>query len=142
VTAGAGGFVDITSRAKKIVFSGPLVAGADVRVEDGKVQVVKEGKVKKLVPEVEHVSFSGRRAQAQGQEITYVTERCVLNLAKDGVTVTEIAPGIDLQKDVLAQAGFALKVAGNLRTMPAALFKAEKLGLTLNGAAKIGNGHE
>lgn len=141
VTAGAGGFVDITARAKKIVVSGPFVAGADVRIENGAVSVVKEGKVKKLVPEVEHVSFSGRRAVAQGQEITYVTERCVLSLAKDGVTVTEIAPGIDLQRDVLAQADFALKVAGNLRVMPAALFKPEKLGLTLNGAARIGNGH-
>ena len=142
VTAGAGGFVDITARAKKIVFSGPLVAGADVRIEDGKVHVLKEGKVKKLVPEVEHVSFSGRRARELGQEITYVTERCVLSLAKDGVTVTEIAPGIDLKRDVLDQAGFELKVAGNLRTMPAALFRADKLGLTLNGAARIGNGHD
>ena len=142
VTAGAGGFVDITSRAKKIVFSGPLVAGADVQIENGRVRVAKEGKVKKLVPEVEHVSFSGRRGVEQGQEVTYVTERCVLQLSKEGVTVTEIAPGIDLQRDVLAQAGFELKVAGNLQVMPASLFKPEKIGLRLNGSASIGAGDE
>jgi acyl CoA:acetate/3-ketoacid CoA transferase len=142
VTAGAGGFVDITSRAKKIVFSGPLVAGADVQIENGQVRVVKEGKVKKLVPEVEHVSFSGRRGVEQGQEVTYVTERCVLTLTREGVTVTEIAPGIDLQRDVLAQAGFELKVAGNLQVMPASLFRPEKIGLRLNGSASIGGGDE
>jgi acyl CoA:acetate/3-ketoacid CoA transferase len=78
----------------------------------------------------------------QGQEVTYVTERCVLQLTKEGVTVTEIAPGIDLQRDVLAQAGFELKVAGNLQVMPASLFKPEKIGLRLNGSASIGAGDE
>ena len=80
VTAGAGGFVDITARAKKIVFSGMFNAGAKLAVADGKLVIEKEGKLKKLVDEVEHVTFSGRRAVEQGQDITYVTERCVMKL--------------------------------------------------------------
>ena len=84
VTAGAGGFVDITARAKKIVFSGFFNAGAKIAVADGELRIEKEGKVKKIVEEVEHVSFSGRRAVAQGQDITYVTERCVMKLTPEG----------------------------------------------------------
>ena len=82
VTAGAGGFVDITARAKKIVFSGYFTAGAKLDVHDGAVSIAKEGKVKKLVEAVEQISFSGPRAVAQGQDIVYVTERCVLRLEK------------------------------------------------------------
>ena len=80
VTAGAGGFVDITSRAKKIVYSGFFNAGAKMEIRDGKLHIEKEGKVKKLVREVEQISFSGKRAVMQGQDITYVTERCVMKL--------------------------------------------------------------
>ena len=84
VTAGCGGFVDITARAKRIVFSGYFTAGAKLAVDDGSLQIAGEGKVKKVVPEVEHVSFSGRRAVEQGQDVTYVTERCVMELTPDG----------------------------------------------------------
>jgi propionate CoA-transferase len=135
VTAGVGGFVDITARAKRIVFSGYFTAGAKLGVEDGAMHILSEGKVKKLVPEVEHVSFSGRRAVAQGQDITYVTERCVLRLTPDGLVVTELAPGVDLDRDVLAQADLALKVAPDLRTMDAHLFRPEPIGLELPEAA-------
>ena len=131
VTAGAGGFVDITARARRIVFSGYFTAGAGLEIADGALKITREGKVKKLVGEVEQVTFSGARAVAQGQEILYVTERCVLQLERDGVTVTEIAPGVDLQADVLAQAEFPLRVARELKTMPAALFRPEPIGLEL-----------
>ena len=90
-------------------------------------RIKKEGRVKKLVEEVEQVSFSGPRAVVQGQEILYVTERCVLRLEREGVTVTELAPGADLERDVLAQAEFPLRVAPDLRTMDAALFHPEPL---------------
>ncbi|TIU15753.1 MAG: acyl CoA:acetate/3-ketoacid CoA transferase, partial [Mesorhizobium sp.] len=93
----AGGFVDITARAKKIVFSGFFNAGAKLSLADGGIRIDGEGKVKKVVGEVEHISFSGKRAVAQGQDITYVTERCVMKLTPDGLMVTELAPGIDLQ---------------------------------------------
>ena len=106
VTAGAGGFVDITARAKRIVFSGYFTAGAEPRHRGrARCVIAKEGKVRKLVDAVEHVSFSGRRAVAQGQDITYVTERCVMKLTPEGVVVTEIAPGVDLERDVLGAGG-------------------------------------
>jgi len=134
VTAGAGGFVDITARAKKIVFSGYFTAGAKLDVQGGAVSILKEGKVKKLVDAVEQISFSGPRAVAQGQDIVYVTERCVLRLEREGVTVTEIAPGVDLKRDILAQAEFPLRVANDLRKMDAAFFTPELLNLKLRPA--------
>src|SRR5690606_18253431 len=80
VTAGAGGFVDITARARKIVFAGYFNAGARLSIADGRLVIEKEGKIAKIVEAVEHVSFSGRRGVAQGQDVTYVTERCVMKL--------------------------------------------------------------
>ena len=130
-TAGAGGFVDITARAKRIVFSGNFNAGAKMRIEDGRLVIDRDGKVAKIVPKVDQVSFSGRRAVAQGQEVTYVTERCVLRLLPEGLTVTEIAPGIDLRRDVLDQAATPLRVAGDLKQMDAALFAEAPMGLVL-----------
>ncbi|MBV9247582.1 MAG: acyl CoA:acetate/3-ketoacid CoA transferase, partial [Methylobacteriaceae bacterium] len=129
VTAGAGGFIDITARARRIVFSGFFTAGAAIEVEAGKVAITREGKVRKLVERVEHVSFSGPRAVAQGQDITYVTERCVMKLTPAGVVVTEIAPGIDLDRDVLAEADFPLVVPRPPHAMDAALFHPEVFGL-------------
>ncbi|HUG62361.1 MAG TPA: acyl CoA:acetate/3-ketoacid CoA transferase [Methylomirabilota bacterium] len=131
VTAGAGGFVDITARGRKIVYSGYFNAGAKLSVLDGRIRIDREGKVMKLVPEVEHVSFSGRRAVAQGQDITYVTERCVMKLTPEGVVVTELAPGIDLERDVLAQAAFELKVSPDLTVTPERLYHPEPIGLDL-----------
>jgi acyl CoA:acetate/3-ketoacid CoA transferase len=131
VTAGAGGFVDITARAPRLVFSGFFTAGAALELAGGKLVIAREGKVRKLVPSVEQVSFSGRRGLAQGQRVTYVTERCVMELRAGGVTVTEIAPGVDLGRDVLGQAGFPLVVAPDLRTMDPALFRDAPMGLAL-----------
>ena len=131
VTAGAGGFVDITARAKKIVFSGMFNAGAKLAVEGSKLVIEKEGKLKKLVEAVEHVTFSGPRGVAQGQDITYVTERCVLKLTPEGIVLTEIAPGVDLQQHILDQSEFALIVSPDLKVMDAALFTDAPIGLTL-----------
>jgi acyl CoA:acetate/3-ketoacid CoA transferase len=101
-------------------------------VGDGKLTIVQEGKSRKLVNAVEHVTFSGRMARQRKQHATYVTERCVLDLLDDGLTVREIAPGVDLERDVLAQAEIPLHVAPNLKLMDAALFRAAPLGLTLS----------
>ena len=92
--------------------------------------------MRKLVNQVEQVTFSGARAVAQGQEITYITERCVMELSSQGVTVTEIAPGVDLERDVLAQAEFPLRVAPDLRMTPAELFRPEPFGLKLKEARR------
>ena len=135
VTAGAGGFVDITSRASRIVFSGYFNAGARLGVSNGALQIEKEGRIAKIVDEVEQVSFSGKRAMAQGQDVTYVTERCVLKLTPDGLVVAEIAPGVDLERDVLTKAETPLKVAPDLKEMEARLFQPEPGGLALRPAA-------
>jgi propionate CoA-transferase len=132
VTAGAGGFVDITTRAKKIVFSGFFNAGAKMDIIDGKLRIEKEGKVKKLVNDVEQISFSGKRGIAQGQQVTYVTERCVMILTPDGPMVTEIAPGVELQSNILDQSEFPLRVSPDLKLMHARLFSPEKMGLALH----------
>jgi len=131
VTAGAGGFVDITARARKIVFSGMFNAGAKLDIADGKLVIEKDGKLKKLVNEVEHVTFSGRRGVEQGQDITYVTERAVMKLTPQGIVLTEIAPGIDLQAHILDQAEFPLILSDRLKTMDAKLLAEAPIGLTL-----------
>ncbi|TCL67257.1 propionate CoA-transferase [Rhizobium sp. BK251] len=146
VTAGAGGFVDITARARKIVFSGMFNAGAKLSVEGGRLAIEKEGKLKKLVNAVEHVTFSGPRGVAQGQDITYVTERCVMKLTPAGIVVTEIAPGVDLKAHVLDQSEFPLIVSDDLKVMDAGLFHEAPIGLTLAAKPKrmlggeVGNG--
>ena len=129
VTAGVGGFIDITAHAKRIIFSGYFTAGGlRLGLNDGSLQIEKEGKVNKFVPEVEHITFSGRRALATGQEVLYVTERCVLRLEKAGMTVIEIAPGVDLQRDVLERADFELRVSDDLKVMDKRLFRPNSLG--------------
>lgn len=130
-TAGAGGFVDITARAKRIVFSGNFNAGAKMRIAEGRLVIDREGKVAKVVQAVDQVSFSGLRARAQGQHVTYVTERCVMRLMEQGLVVTEVAPGVDLQRDVLDQAATPLTVAADVKLMDAALFVDAPMGLRL-----------
>ena len=102
-----------------------------MHIEDGKLVIDKEGHTAKFVPAVDQVSFSGKRAQSQGQLATYVTERCVVELRANGLTVTEIAPGIDLQRDILDKAATPLAVADNLKPMPIELFQPSLMGLTL-----------
>lgn len=136
VTAGAGGFVDITARAKKIVFSGMFNAGARLDIADGRLVIDKEGKLRKLVNEVEHVTFSGRRGVEQGQDVTYVTERCVMKLTPQGIVLTEIAPGVDLKAHILDQSEFPLIVSDRLKQMDAALFAEAPIGLKLPRKAR------
>jgi len=106
-------------------------AGAKLAIDDGKLVVEKEGKLKKLVNEVEHVTFSGRRAIEQGQDITYVTERCVMKLTPNGIVLTEIAPGVDMQEHVLSQSEFPLIVSEDLKIMDANLFAEANINLSL-----------
>ena len=121
-TAGAGGFVDITSRARKIVFSGNFNAGAKMRIENNKLIIDREGNIPKFVEHVDQVSFSGPKAKRQEQDVTYVTERCVIKLINGCLTVVEIAPGIDLQKDILDQAATEIKISSELSVMDESLF--------------------
>ena len=129
VTAGIGGFIDITSRAKKIVFSGYFNAGAKMKVENGKLMILQEGKVAKIVEAVEQVSFSGQLAIQKGQDVTYITERCVIKLTAKGLLLTEVAPGIDIDRDILTKTTIPLSVSPEIKPMESALFFQEKMGL-------------
>lgn len=118
---GPGGFVDITQQAKKVVFCGTFEAkGLDVEATDGKVTIKRYGTVAKMVERVKHITFSGARAQREGQKVLYVTERAVFELTQDGLLLTDIPDGIDLQKDVLDRMPFSVHVAEHLRTSPTA----------------------
>ena len=111
--AGAGGFINISQNARKVVFVGTFTATKSImHIDAGKLILEKEGDGKKFVQEVEHRTFSGEQAIKAKQEVLYVTERCVFSLNEKGVTLIEIAPGINLEKDILSQMEEAEKECG------------------------------
>ena len=128
--AGAGGFIDITQNAKKVCYCGTFTAkGLEVECRDGKLDIVKEGSKKKFVKEVEHITFSGYYANKVKQPVLYITERAVFELREDGVTLIEIAPGIDLKTQVIDQMEFTPKLADEIRLMDERIFRDEPMGL-------------
>ena len=137
ITSGIGGFIDITTGARSIVFSGNFTAGGLIAdVEDGQLRIQREGRFKKFVPQIEAQTFSGEMALQRGQTVLYITERCVMELDENGLTIIEIAPGARLQEDVLDQADIPLRVSPDLRQMPAEIFRPEPMGLQLRPKAK------
>lgn len=128
LTAGCGGFVDITSNARKIVFSGWFEAGAQVTLTDKGINIERPGKFTKMVERVEHVTFSGRRAREIGQDVLYVTERCVMRLTDQGLLATEIMPGIDPQVSIVDASQGRVQVAPDAVTMPLSLLGTGKMG--------------
>jgi propionate CoA-transferase len=122
--AGCGGFINITQNAKKVVFCGTMTAkGVEYAVGCGKLTIVHEGSIKKLVMCVDQITFSGAYARANGQKVLYVTERAVFELAREGIVLREIAPGVDLERDVLAQMAFRPLVAPDLAIMDKRIFE-------------------
>ena len=128
LTAGCGGFVDITAHAKKIVFSGFFEAGAELDLSDTGLSVTKPGKFAKMVDAVEHVTFSGARAIEQGQDVLYVTERCVIRLTAQGLVAVEVMPGMDPGRDIVAASGGRVRVAENATIMPLTLLRDQPMG--------------
>jgi propionate CoA-transferase len=125
---GTGGFVDISQNAKKVVFCAPFMNGKpQIEMKDGKLSIIKDGPGRKFLKKVDQITFSGQYSASTGQKVVYVTERAVFKLIDGKVTLTEIAPGIDLQKDILAQMDFAPVIADDLKTMDPAIFKPEKM---------------
>lgn len=131
LTAGCGGFVDITAHARKIVFSGQFEAGAELELTEDTLTVKKPGKFTKMVDEVEHVTFSGKRARETGQDVLYITERCVIRLTDKGLVATEVMPGIDPQRDIVDASHGRVSLADQLIVMPKALLREGPMELAL-----------
>ena len=120
--AGAGGFINITQNARRVIFAGTFTAGAlEVAIEGGMVRIVKEGRSRKFVKAVQQVTFNGAYAAEKGQEVLYVTERCVFRRTREGLELTEVAPGIDIERDILGAMDFKPLVK-ELRPMDARIF--------------------
>ncbi len=127
---GPGGFINTTQHAKKVVFCGTFTAGPlEVRAEDGRLIVVREGTINKFLNKVEQVGFSGRYALKAGKKVVYVTERAVFELTSEGLMLTEIAPGIDLEKEVLQYMEFRPVISPNLTQIQAGIYRPEWGGL-------------
>jgi propionate CoA-transferase len=127
---GSGGFIDISQNTRRLVFSGTFTGGGlDIRVEDGRLALHREGGFRKFVPRVGQISFNATRARAEGQEVLYVTERAVFRLGDGGIELIEVAPGIRLEEDVFAHMGFRPAVAADLRQMDARIFRPGPMGL-------------
>jgi propionate CoA-transferase len=128
--AGAGGFINISQTSKKVVFVGTFTAGKlDVAVSDGALKIVKEGETKKFVATVEHRTFSGEYAFKSKQTVLYITERCVFRLIEGGLELIEIAPGVDLERDILALMDFRPTISPSLKIMDLRIFRDEPMGM-------------
>jgi propionate CoA-transferase len=127
--AGAGGFINISQNAKKIYFLGTFTAGdLEVVVADGKLRFERDGKSKKFVNEVEHRTFSGPFAVENTKEVLYITERCVFKLTRQGLELIEVAPGVDIKRDILDKMDFE-PIVRHPREMDPRIFRAEPMGL-------------
>ena len=128
--AGCGGFINITQNAKRVFFCGTFTAGGlTVDFKDGNLIIIKEGKERKFIEQVEQITFSGAYAVKTNQPVLYITERAVFELRKDGVYLTETAPGIDIQTQIIDLMGFTPKMDGKPKLMDARIFKEDLMGL-------------
>ncbi|PWT84955.1 MAG: acyl CoA:acetate/3-ketoacid CoA transferase [Proteobacteria bacterium] len=128
--AGAGGFINISQNAKKVVFTGTFVAGAlEIECAGGSLRILRDGEIRKFVRKVEHVTFSGDVARREAKPVLYITERCVFRLTEGGLELTEIAPGIDLERDILAKMDFEPAIPRKPALMDPRIFAAEPMNL-------------
>jgi len=124
LTVGPGGFIDIAQNAKKLVFCGTFAAkGVQLSTGDGQMRVMQQGSVHKLVQQVDQITFSGPQALRRRQQVLYLTERASFRLTAQGIELFEIAPGIDLQQDVINQMDFKPLVCKHLSVMQTGYFK-------------------
>ena len=122
--AGCGGFINITQNAKQVYFCGTFTAqGLAVEVSNQAVNIVQEGKQKKFIKQVEQITFSAAQALSNNKPVMYITERAVFQLSPSGLELIEIAPGVDLEKDILQQMEFTPVISPSLKVMPNAIFQ-------------------
>jgi propionate CoA-transferase len=127
---GPGGFINITQSTKKIIFMGTFTAvNLEEKIENGKLIINKDGEKPKFVNKVQQITFSAKQAIKNNQEVLYVTERCVFKLTKDGIMLTEIAPGVDLEKDILSHMEFKPLISDKLKLMDERIFREEKMNI-------------
>lgn len=127
---GCGGFINISQNSKKVVFCGSFTAGStEYEIRDGKLTIAKEGQHKKFIQSVEQITFSGEYAAENAQDVLFVTERAVFKLTSEGLVLTEIAPGVDLQRDILDQMEFAPVVSPELKLMDKRIFMDAPMGI-------------
>ncbi len=127
--AGAGGFINISQNARKVIFVGTFTAGGlEVETGDGTLRIKNEGRAKKLIADVEQITFNGSYGAEQGKDVLYVTERCVFQLTPDGMELSEVAPGIDIEKDILAHMDFE-PVVNQPKLMDSRLFETRSMKL-------------
>lgn len=128
--AGCGGFINITQNAKKVIFCGTFTAsGLKVETGDGKLHIIQEGKSNKFLEDVEQITFSGEYANKTNQPVMYITERAVFELRNDGLHLTEISPGVNLEEDILAHMDFVPKIDEPLKLMDERIFYDKLMGL-------------
>jgi propionate CoA-transferase len=128
--AGVGGFISISQNAKNVVFVGTFTAGhLAVAIADGNLKILKEGELRKFVDVVDQRTFSGEHAFKSGQQVLYITERCVFRLVEAGLELIEIAPGIDIERDIMSQMAFCPTISSTLKTMDLRIFRDEPMGI-------------
>ncbi len=126
---GCGGFINISQNSRSVVFASTFtVGGLEIAVEDAKLVIVKEGRACKFVDKVEQITFSGNYSQERHQPVYYVTERCVFKLRPEGMELIEVAPGIDIERDILSHMGFK-PIVNQPDLMDARLFVDEPMDL-------------
>jgi propionate CoA-transferase len=127
--AGAGGFINISQSSRRVIFAGTFTTGGlQVKIENGELNIVKEGKAKKFIKQVEQITFNGTYAAESGQPVLYVTERCVFRRGRDGMELIEVAPGIEINRDILGQMEFT-PIVRNPGMMDPRIFREQRMEL-------------
>lgn len=132
--AGCGGFINITQNAKQVYFCGSFTAGdSDIVVENGKLNIKRDGHIKKFIKKVQQITFSSDTARKNNKPVFYITERAVFKLTTGTIELVEIAPGVDLHRDILDKMDFSPKISRSLKTMDSCIFNEQPMELVLNG---------
>ncbi|MEN6623570.1 MAG: 3-oxoacid CoA-transferase, partial [Smithella sp.] len=130
-TVGPGGFVNISQSTQKIIFICTFMTGkTTLEIKGGKLNIIEDGDVSKFVDKVEQITFSGEYANDTGKDILYVTERAVFKLTPGGLELIEIAPGVDLEKDILSKMAFKPLVSSELKKMDSRIFNDARMNLS------------